>query len=97
MGALNEILSASRGVDIDGDRNNETVGLDYNDAFLLTLANRLENYKSKGDRDSRISYRDHSNSLSGVVHAMTGNPDVATSWLTVKRADGTVDDRATAE
>ena len=28
---------------------------------------------------------------------MTGNPDVATSWLTVKRADGTVDDRATAE
>ena len=28
---------------------------------------------------------------------MTGNPDAATSWLTVKRADGTVDDRATAE
>lgn len=97
LGSLNEILSASRGVDIDGDRNNETVGLDYNDAFLLTLANRLENYKSKGGRDSRVTYGDHSNSLSGVVHAMTGNPDVATSWLTVKRADGTVDDRATAE
>ena len=97
MGALNEILSASRGVDIDGDRNNETVGLDYNDAFLLTLANRLENYKSKGGSDSRVTYGDRSNSLSGVVHAMTGNPDVATSWLTVKRADSTLDDRATAE
>lgn len=97
LGSLNEILSASRGVDIDGDRNNETVGLDYNDAFLLTLANRLENYKSKGGTDSRVTYGDRSNSLSGVVHAMTGNPDVATSWLTVKRADGTVDDRATAE
>ena len=97
MGSLNEILSASRGVDIDGDRNNETVGLDYNDAFLLTLANRLENYKSKGGTDSRVTYGDRSNSLSGVVHAMTGNPDVATSWLTVKRADGTVNDQATAE
>lgn len=97
LGSLNEILSASRGVDIDGDRNNETVGLDYNDAFLLTLANRLENYKSKGGSDSRVTYGDRSNSLSGVVHAMTGNPDVATSWLTVERADGTLDDRATAE
>ena len=97
LGSLNEILSASRGVDIDGDRNNETVGLDYNDAFLLTLANRLENYKSKGGTDSRVTYGDRSNSLSGVVHAMTGNPDVATSWLTVKRADGTVNDQATAE
>jgi hypothetical protein len=97
LGSLNEILSASRGVDIDGDRNNETVGLDYNDAFLLTLANRLENYKSKGGSDSRVTYGDRSNSLSGVVHAMTGNPDVATSWLTVKRADSTLDDRATAE
>mgnify|MGYP000939039114 FL=1 len=97
LGSLNEILSASRGVDIDGDRNNETVGLDYNDAFLLTLANRLENYKSKGGSDSRVTYGDRSNSLSGVVHAMTGNPDVATSWLTVKRADSTLDDQATAE
>ncbi|WP_167150250.1 DUF6571 family protein [Actinomyces sp. ZJ308] len=97
LGSLNQILSASRATDIDGDGNNETVGLDYDDTFLLTLARRLENYKSKGGNDNRITTGERGNSLHGVVHALTGSPGVATSWLTVKDSNGEVNDEKTTE
>lgn len=102
IGSLNEILSASQDVDIDGDGQTETVGLDYNDTFLSVLATRLESFNPKGTgffdkQDTRTTSGDTANPLLGVVHAMTGNPDVATKWLTVSRSDGSVDDQATAE
>ncbi|WP_143225339.1 DUF6571 family protein [Actinomyces oris] len=102
--SLNAILSASRGQDIDGDGTNETVGLDYNDAFLSELAHRLESFKSQGGYDRRTApngrtnvFGNASNSLEGVVHAMTGNPDAAEKWLTVRSSDGTVDTGKTAD
>jgi len=95
--SLNAMLSASHDDDVDGDGSNESVGLDYNDAFLLTLANRLENFKAKGGVDGRrISFQE-ANSLEGVVHAMTGNPEAAEQWLTVHSGDGQVDIDQTAE
>lgn len=102
IGSLNEILSASREVDIDGDGQTETVGLDYNDTFLSALTTHLESFNPKGtgffdNQDTRTTSGDTVNPLLGVVHAMTGNPDVATKWLTVSRPDGSVDDQATAE
>ena len=102
--SLNAILSASRSQDIDGDGANETVGLDYNDAFLSELAHKLESFKSQGGYDPRITapngrtnmFGNGSNSLEGVVHAMTGNPDAAEKWLTVRSSDETVDTGKTA-
>lgn len=103
--SLNAILSASRSQDIDGDGANETVGLDYNDAFLSELAHKLESFKSQGGYDSRITapngrtnmFGNGSNSLEGVVHAMTGNLDVAEQWLTVRTSKGEVDTQKTAD
>jgi hypothetical protein len=101
--SLNAILSASRGQDIDGDGANETVGLDYNEAFLSRLALKLESFKSQGGYDRRTApngrtnvFGNGSNSLEGVVHAMTGNPDAAEKWLTVRFSDGTVNTGETA-
>ena len=101
--ALNGMLMASRSG--NGDRTAESVGLDYSDSMLATLAQRMENYSpQKWDNTSprdwlnRLSnppndspflpenlYSD--NPLAGVVHAMTGNPQAAQSWL-VARPDG---------
>ena len=87
FGGLDSILLTSRPVDIDSDGSNETVGLDYNDAFLFTLVNRLEKFGNNTNAQPRID---------GAVHALTGNPDVATRWLTVLKPDGSVDVEATA-
>ena len=95
--SLNKILSASRQQDIDGDGSNETVGLDYNDAFLMELAKKLEKFNPKGGHDGRQSVLEESNALEGVVHAMTGNLDVATNWITIRSGDGTVNAEETAK
>jgi hypothetical protein len=95
--SLNAMLSASRGQDVDGDGGNEVVGLNYNDAFLLELARKIENFKPKGGYDGRGGVHSAANELEGVVHAMTGNPDAAEQWLTVRTSDGKVDTGKTAE
>ena len=101
--ALNGMLMASRSG--NGDRTAESVGLDYSDSMLATLAQRMENYSpQKWDNTSprdwlnRLSNPPNDspflpenlysgNPLAGVVHAMTGNPQAAQSWL-VARPDG---------
>ena len=100
--ALNGMLMASQDVDVDEDGTAESVGLDYSDSMLTTLAQRMENYSpQKWDNTSprdwlnRLSnppndspflpenlYSD--NPLVGVVHAMTGNPQAAQSWLAAR-------------
>lgn len=49
---LNGILLTSQEVDVDRDGEPNSVGLDYGDAFLLTLAGRMENYSPQGQDDS---------------------------------------------
>lgn len=102
--SLNAILSASRGQDIDGDGVNETVGLDYNDVFLSELAHKLESFKSQGGYDRRTApngrknrFGNASNSLEGVVHALTGNPEAALEWIVPQSSSGTVDAKSVAE
>lgn len=104
MHALNAILSASQSVDIDGDGGQETIGLDYNDGFLGVLADRIENYKYNLTQvDNELAISEYWNStedpnsfsLLGIVHAMTGNPQVSTDWLTVRNDDGSVNTEAT--
>jgi hypothetical protein len=93
---LNRMLMASREIDIDGDGTNETVGLKYNDNFLLTLASRLEDYKIPLEsRTTNPELLD--TSLTGLVHAMSGNPGTANKWLQVHDADGKLDQTATEE
>ncbi|MFW0162672.1 MULTISPECIES: DUF6571 family protein [Actinomycetes] len=96
--SLNEILSASRWEDVDGDGSKEAVGLKYGDAFLSELAKKIENYKPKGGYDARkaISYPG-TNSLEGIVHAMTGNPETARKWIAPQSSNGTVDAKSVAE
>jgi hypothetical protein len=77
--SLNAMLSASQEEDINDDGTRETIGLNYNDTFLVELANKLEHFKSSGF-DSRATIP-HEDSLEGVVHAMTGNPAAAIKWL----------------
>ncbi|MDU0348417.1 DUF6571 family protein [Actinomyces sp. MRS3W] len=100
VGVLNQMLMASRQADVDGDGQAEDVGLDYNDALLVTLANRLENYSpqqgnileqlwNSPDSTSKTPVGSVANPLAGVVHAMTGNPDAAISWLVPAEGDGT--------
>nr|WP_315501813.1 DUF6571 family protein [Actinomyces oris] len=106
---LNQMLSVSESKDIDGDGVNETVGRDFNDTMLSTLATRLEDFTPQvgnydynsilGKNPSR-SYptRDlETTTLGGVVHAMTGNPDAARSWLTVNNKDGSVNAEETVK
>lgn len=94
--SLNRMLMASREIDIDGDGTNETVGLKYNDNFLLTLASRLEDYKIPLEsRTTNPELLD--TSLTGLVHAMSGNPGTANKWLQVHDADGKLDQTATEE
>lgn len=95
--SLNKILSASRQQDVDGDGSKETIGLDYNDAFVLELANKLENFKPKGGFDGRQSALDKANALQGVVHAMTGNPDAALKWVAPQTSDGKVNAESVAD
>ena len=102
--ALNGMLMASRSG--NGDRTAESVGLDYSDSMLATLAQRMENYSpQKWDNTSPRDWLDRlgdfhddshlllpkelysDNPIAGVVHAMTGNPQAAQSWL-VARPDG---------
>ena len=96
--SLNEILSASRWEDVDGDGSTEAIGLKYGDAFLLELATRIENFKSKGGYDPRkaISYPG-TNSLEGIVHALTGNPETALKWIVPQSSSGTFDAKSVAE
>ena len=42
--ALNGMLMASQDVDVDEDGTAESVGLDYSDSMLTTLAQRMKNY-----------------------------------------------------
>ncbi|WP_223911535.1 DUF6571 family protein [Actinomyces capricornis] len=84
--AVTAILSASREVDSDGDGLLESVGLDYSDMMLVALAQRLENVEPPlvsgpglGVRSSAMPVRLHP--LSGVIHAMTGNPGAGREWL----------------
>ena len=44
LNALNGMLLASREADVDQDGSSESVGLDYGDSFLVTLAGRMEGY-----------------------------------------------------
>ncbi|MBW3069598.1 hypothetical protein GZ998_08790 [Actinomyces sp. 594] len=97
IGALNQMLAASRQADIDSDGTPEEIGLDYNDVFLVTLASRLEDYSpdpGSFQPQGRDAYNKEfpigptDNPLAGVVHAMTGNLDAATEWL-VPNPDGT--------
>ena len=50
--ALNGILLTSQEIDVDHNGEPDSVGLDYGDAFLLTLARRMENYSPQGQDDS---------------------------------------------
>jgi len=100
---VNKLFSASRDVDIDGDGRNESVGLDYNDSMLVTVARRFEGLKSKRAPNER--YIAAGGRFSGIVHAMTGNVGASTEWLTVNKytydeargPEVTVDQEATAE
>ncbi|WP_136194567.1 DUF6571 family protein [Actinomyces procaprae] len=105
IGALNQMLAASRPADIDSDGTPEDIGLNYNDQLLLTLANRLENFNPDPGRsqpqgrdayDKQFPIGPTDNPLAGVVHAMTGNPDAATKWL-VTNPDGTTEPVTTSQ
>ena len=96
------MLMASQDVDVDEDGTAESVGLDYSDSMLTTLAQRMENYSpQKWDNTSPRDWLDRlsnppndspflpenlysDNPLVGVVHAMTGNPQAAQSWLAAR-------------
>jgi hypothetical protein len=100
---VNKLFSASRDVDIDGDGRNESVGLDYNDSMLVTVARRFEDLKSKRAPNER--YFAEGGRFSGIVHAMTGNAGASMEWLTVNEEtyneergpEVKVDQEATAE
>jgi|GEM_PF-648925 hypothetical protein len=93
IGALNTILGVSRNVDIDGDGGTETVGLPYNEAFLLPLAYAVEHFDKKTiDSNSRNpNAGTNGNPLAGIVHTMTGNPEASAKWLTMAKSDGELD------
>lgn len=91
---LNKLFSASRDVDIDGDGQNESVGLDYHDSMLSTIATRLEEWDQRTFPNE--TYIMQGGRFSGVVHAMTGNVDAATEWLAVNKENGEVDPQKTA-
>lgn len=94
---LDKLFSASRDVDIDEDGQNESVGLDYNDSMLVTVAREIEAMGEKGRLSKR--YDESGRRFSAIVHAMTGNVDASTEWLTVYHKDNNemVDNKATAE
>ena len=94
---LDKLFSASRDVDIDEDGQNESVGLDYNDSMLVTVAREIEAMGEKGRLSKR--YDESGHRYSAIVHAMTGNVDASTEWLTVYHKDNNemVDNKATAE
>lgn len=87
MSALNTMLGASRGVDLDGQDSTQDAGtgLDFNDAFLVQLGADLEQMPSgivPGIADGgHRSVGNDFNPLDGLVHAMTANPDAARQWL----------------
>jgi len=57
--ALNGMLMASQDVDVDEDGTAESVGLDYSDSMLTTLAQRMENYSpQKWDNTSPRDWLD---------------------------------------
>ena len=57
--ALNGMLMASQDVDVDEDGTAESVGLDYSDSMLTTLAQRMENYsRQKWDNTSPRDWLD---------------------------------------
>ena len=60
--ALNGMLMASQDVDVDEDGTAESVGLDYSDSMLTTLAQRMENYSPQ--KWDNTSPRDWLNRLS---------------------------------
>ena len=93
---VNKLFSASRDVDIDGDHQNESVGLDYNDSMLVTAAREIEEHGSARPPNTP-GYNEVGGRFSGIVHAMTGNVDAFTEWLTVNKDKNTVDQQATAE
>jgi hypothetical protein len=87
---LNGILLTSKQEDINNDGERENIGLDYNDRMLTTLANRLENFNPEEESwgywltdwsEHAFASNYPSNPLSGVVHAMTGNPGASIKWL----------------
>ena len=102
---VNKIFSSSRSVDIDGDKNNETIGLDYNDTMLTSVAFKLEDWDRNSSADRADYLVSPEGNISGVTHAMTGNVDAFTKWLTVNKdtynetrgPEVTVDQKATAE
>lgn len=101
LSAFNAMMSGSRDYDIDGDGSPEQIGLAYNDAMLITLGNRLENYDPEGQvwdlSSEEGGHFGFPGTLSGVVHAMTGNTAAAQSWLTTYDADKSVNTNGTAE
>ena len=65
LNALNGMLLASREADVDQDGSSESVGLDYGDSFLVTLAGRMEGYSpQKWDITSPSDW----------IHRMTDRP-----------------------
>lgn len=102
LSAFNAMMSGSRDHDIDGDGSPEQVGLAYNDAMLITLGHRLENYDPEESAGWDLSAEEGGHfgfpgTLSGVVHAMTGNPAAAQSWLTTYSTDQSVSPEGTAQ
>jgi hypothetical protein len=84
---VNKIFSSSRSVDIDGDEKNESIGLDYNDTMLTSVAFKLEDWDQNSSPD-KGDYRVLPwERISGVTHAMTGNTDATTKWLAVNNPD----------
>ena len=84
VSSLNAILGSSVEKDVNGDGITENVGLDYNDAMLLTLGRSLEGYEAEPlDPKDAHAGREATSALPGIVHAMTGNYGAFDAWIRV--------------
>ncbi|BDA64191.1 DUF6571 family protein [Actinomyces capricornis] len=89
MSSFNAIFGSSVEKDVNGDGITENVGLDYNDAMLVTLGTSLEGHE-ESERlalDEVDPGGDDRTALPGIVHAMTGNQEAFDSWMGVGGSD----------
>lgn len=89
MSSFNAIFGSSVEKDVNGDGIMENVGLDYNDAMLVTLGHALEGHEETERRalDEADPGGDTRTALPGIVHAMTGNHEAFDSWMGVGGSD----------